>query len=258
MIKLDMFRYYYKLTLILGLLFSMATEVHSDELISDISDKNISIESQFNGKELLLYGSIETQGKIQSDIVITVIGADHPLSVRKKDRKYAMWINDYSYNYSNVPFYYSVYSNRPLENILDAKQMKENRIGVNNLSFINRSELRSEDEKLDFFEAILRHKKADRLFSEDTNGVTIKNNKLYKSKIYLPPGIKEGRLMVNIFLIRDGNIINIDYLNIYLNKRGAGKIVYDIAHKKPLIYGIISVLFALLLGWSMAVIVRYI
>ena len=258
MIKFDMVRYYYKSLLILGLFFLMITDVQSDGLISDISDKNISIETQFTGKDLLLYGSIETEEKIQSDIIITVIGPEYPLIVRKKDKKYAMWINDASYEYSNVPSYYSVYSNRPLENILDKLQMKKNKIGINNLSFTSRSELDNEDVKLDLFEAIVRHKKIDKLFSEDANGVTIKNNKLYKSNIHLPSGVKEGRLKVTIFLIRDGNIVNKDYLNIYLNKRGVGKIVYDVANKKPFIYGIIAVLFALLLGWSMAVIVKYI
>ena len=258
MIKFNMLRYYNKFLLILGLFFLTIPGAQSDDLISDISDKIISIESSFTGKDLLLYGAIDAKIETKSDIIITVMGSESPLIVRKKDRKYAMWINDNSYEYSNVPFYYSVYSNRPLENILDKKQMIENKIGINNISFVTRSKIKNEDIDSDFYEAILRHKKIDKLFIENFNGVKIKNNKLYKSNIYLPAGIKEGRLKVKIFLIRDGHIINTDHMNIYMRKTGIGKTVYDLANKDPLIYGIISVLFAWLLGWSMAVIVRYV
>ena len=71
---------------------------NNDALVSDIEDKVVEITSNFNGSELFIFGSREmndniTEG-IKSGIIIEVIATAKNRKIRKKERKFGIWVNE--------------------------------------------------------------------------------------------------------------------------------------------------------------------
>ncbi len=71
---------------------------NSDALVSDIENKVVEITSNFNGSELFIFGSREMNkniaGGIKSGIIIEVIATAKTRKIRKKERRFGIWIND--------------------------------------------------------------------------------------------------------------------------------------------------------------------
>ena len=69
-----------------------------EEIESELSTRDISIQSSFTGIEILIYGSIDfsqTQAPNESyDVIMVVRAPDQPIVARRKERVAGMWIND--------------------------------------------------------------------------------------------------------------------------------------------------------------------
>ena len=114
----------------------------SKSIVADLSSDSISINTGFNGAELLLFGSFD--GLEDDDLVISVEGPKADTIIYKKEYVSGIWINRENVTFENVPsFYYTVYSNTKmsLENLA---LLKREKIGSTNLELKSIKELHSE------------------------------------------------------------------------------------------------------------------
>ncbi len=91
----------------------------------------------YSGEELVLFGSIERDGKSRDkaeyDIVVTVSGPRANMVTRRKERKLGIWINVDSREFIQVPSYLGIFSNRPIDEIAAADVQRRQQIGLNNV-----------------------------------------------------------------------------------------------------------------------------
>ena len=106
-----------------------------EALVTDISQHMISIQSNFTGAELLLFGAVGVGPSEERDIVIVVRGPDTPVVVRRKERIGGIWVNYGSAEIENVPGYYAVVSTGPLEAIAPPAVLERYGIGIKYLGF---------------------------------------------------------------------------------------------------------------------------
>jgi uncharacterized protein (TIGR02186 family) len=245
-----------------ALLYDADRRARAEELVTDLSDHLIAIESNFTGAEILLFGAVEADSSeiraLAKDIVVVLRGPAETLVVRRKQRKLGIWLNAQSRSYKKVPSYYAVVSTRPLALIASSDVLERHRIGLSHLKIGGGSDGGRQPVKAEkmFQSALIRLKVKDRLYRETSDGVLFLGDTLFRAKIALPANVQAGYYTAEVFLFRNGRVLHAQTSPLYINKSGFERFVYNLAQRQPALYGILAVLCALFAGWLAAVLLR--
>ena len=235
--------------LIIALSAGSASQAIAQSLVVDMSESSISITSSFTGKDIILFGAVD----MPSDIVVIVQGPREKMVVRRKGRVSGIWMNRRSVTFPDVPAYYAVASNRPLDEIASQTVRAQYRMGSAFLDFPVEASARhlTGEELLEFREAILRNKRREKLYFDMDNSVQFRE-RLFRTSIIFPTSAPEGNYTVTTYLLRGGLVIAEQLTPLQIRKAGFERKVFDLANQRPALYGIIAVLIALASGWLAA------
>ncbi|HSD93490.1 MAG TPA: TIGR02186 family protein [Methyloceanibacter sp.] len=222
-----------------------------EELQAELSTREISIQSNFTGIEILIYGSIDFSQTEAPDTgtydVITVIRSpSQPLVVRRKERVFGIWVNTPGHVFPAVPGFYAALSTRPFRAIASDQTLKELGIGIANLDFGQPPN--DEVKEAQFRSAMIRLKKQQRLFQELDDGVAFVGRSLFRATVALPVNVPIGRYTADVYLFRDGELISKSLSTLEVSKAGFERTIYVLAFAHPLLYGLLAVLVAVLTG----------
>lgn len=222
-----------------------------EKVQSDISTREIAIQSNFTGIEILIFGSIDfsdsrTPGGGTYDVIAVVRGPDEPIVVRKKQRVAGIWVNGPGKTFGNVPGFYAVLSSRPFRAIASDQTLKELGIGLSELEFGRQT--RGEPQEQAYRSAMIRLKEKKQLFQEDDDGVTFIGRSLFRATVALPVNVPTGRYLVDVYLFRDGKLASKSQGTLEVTKAGVEALIYALAFKHPFLYGLVGVLLAVMMG----------
>jgi uncharacterized protein (TIGR02186 family) len=233
-----------------------AAEAPPQETVqSDISTRDISIQSNFTGIEILIFGSIDfsdsrTPEQGTYDVIMVVRGPSHPAVVRRKERVAGIWMNGPSDTYSDVPGFYAVLSSRPLRAIASDKTLKDLGIGLSELNFGAKAQ--DDIQEQAFRSAMIRLKRQKTLFQEHDDGVRFIGRSLFRANVALPVNVPIGRYTVDVYLFHDGKLASKSQSSLQVTQAGFERVIYMLAFRHPFIYGVLAVVlavFAGLAGW---------
>ena len=239
------------------LLFFATLSANSETLVTDLSQNEIEITSQFAGSELLLFGAIERYARdaIQSDeisvqgldydIIVVVRSEPTNLIIRKKENKAGIWVNSENITVRGVPGYYAIASTRPLDDFLSKDIQVEYGLGLNNLSFISEGE---SNDLQSYKEALFRNMMEKGLYLENSGNVEVKNEILFRANLTFPSNMPVGNYKADVYLVRDGEVIITHNTPLKVDKQGIERVIYNFAHEYPPLYGIMAILVALFAG----------
>lgn len=229
----------------------------AQDLVTDISRHLVSIESNFTGAELLLFGAVEggTPGP-QIDVAIVVRGPSDDVTVWRKARVGGIWVNYESAEIQDVPGYYAVVSTRPLDEIAAAPVLARHGIGIDHLPLNAVVNDRADSDIAPFRRAILRLNQNRELFQEDSGGVVFLGDTLFRATVEMPANVPDGVFSASVYLFEDGNLIQAQTTPLYVSKAGFERFVFDLATHQPLLYGVLAVIIAVFAGWAASVIFR--
>ena len=88
--------------------------VLSEESYFDLSEKEIQIQTDFNGKEIIIFGILNED----QDTLITIKGPEKKALIQKKERILGFWFNTKQITYNKIPSIFFIASSTNLENIL--------------------------------------------------------------------------------------------------------------------------------------------
>lgn len=243
--------------LIISVLVFTAIKVHAETLVTDLSQHEIEITSQFSGSELLLFGAIERHATevIQSD-EIAVQGLDYDiivivkseltdLIIRKKDNKAGIWVNNENITVRDVPGYYAIASTRPLDEFLSSERQAEFGLGLNNLPFVSEGE---SDDLQAYQKALFRNMMEKGLYIENSGNVEVKNEILFRANLTFPSNMPVGNYRADVYLVRGGDVIINHRTDLLVDKKGIERVIYNFAHEFPSLYGIMAIFVALFAG----------
>lgn len=222
-----------------------------EKVQSDISTREIAIQSNFTGIEILIFGSIDfsdarTPGEGKYDVIMVVQGPDEPVVIRKKERVAGIWVNGPGKTYGSVPGFYAVLSSRPLRAVASDKTLDELGIGLADLDFGRYT--KGDPQEQAYRSAMIRLKERKKLFQADDGGVKFIGRSLFRGTVALPVNVPTGRYIVDVYLFRDGAIASKSQGTLEVTKAGVEALLYQLAFQRPFIYGLLGVIIAVLCG----------
>ena len=234
---------------ILLFLFSNAVVA---EAYFDISENNIKIETNFIGKEVIIFGILNDD----QETIMTIKGPEKNALIQKKERILGFWFNTKKITYNQIPSIFFIASSNEIEDILPTSTIIKEELSFDYL-LENKTSQRNfiSDISLDTWKAnFVRIKKNKNLFKE----YEIENidNKLFQTRIFFPAKSIPGEYKVNVYQIKDNLILNNKEKVITLKKSGIGNQIYNFAHKNAAAYGLFAIIFAVLSGFLAATLFR--
>ena len=234
---------------ILLFLFSNAVVA---EAYFDISENNIKIETNFNGKEVIIFGILNDD----HETILTIKGPEKNALIQKKERILGFWFNTKKITYNQIPSIFFIASSNEIEDILPTSTIIKEELSFDYL-LENKTSQRNfiSDISLDTWKSnFVRIKKNKNLFKE----YEIENidNKLFQTRIFFPAKSIPGEYKVNVYQIKDNLILNNKEKVITLKKSGIGNQIYNFAHKNAAAYGLFAIIFAVLSGFLAATLFR--
>lgn len=247
---------------LLCLALPSAKRANAEQLVTDLSDHLIKVESTFTGAKILLFGAIEAENlfvrSLAKDVVVVVRGPSEDITARRKEHVAGIWMNYGTQTFKDIPSYYAVVSTRKLSAIAAPEILQRYQIGTENLKFIvgKSSNLSGKSEIETFKKAVIKLKKEDKLFVEDWGGVRFLGNTLFRATVELPAIVRVGNYSADVYLFRDGKLVHVQNSPLFISKSGFERLIYKMAQERPTTYGIIAVIIALFCGWLAATLFR--
>ena len=247
----------------LALVLALAIPAKAEEtFVTGLSTEEIALTADFTGSELFVFGAIRRDAPIDPDadpldIVITIKGPPNPLTVRRKERRFGIWINTESVDVRDAPSFYAIATTGPLREILTETQRLRFQIGMDQAVRKVEGHPTLEDTS-SFTEAVVRLREKQELYEVLDGEVSLAEETLFQTRIAMPANIVEGSYRAEFFLVRERRVISTTETEIVVQKAGIERWIFNLSRQQPLAYGIMSVLVALLAGWLAAAAFRLI
>lgn len=211
-------------------------------LISGISSNEVNIDTKFKGAQILLFGAKGDAG----NIVITVRGPKKNFLVTKKQKMLGVWYNGSRIEFENSYSFFSLFSTfnngQIVDDIIEELELSNDYLEFNN---------KFKNQKLDneFKLELIEEMQRDQLYSNDSGKIEFLDDTLFKVILNFPKNIVRGIYTVELYLIKENSLISFQSIPIYVNQVGISAKISDFSRSKQVLYGLIAVFFALLVGW---------
>jgi uncharacterized protein (TIGR02186 family) len=228
-------------------------------LVPDISARRVEIRYTFSGAQLLLFGAILYPGgrapERPADIVVVLRGPVEPIVVREKQKIAGIWMNADSNRFRSAPSFYAVASSRPIAELVDERTAAIYEMGLQNLQLSPGGGALPEKERR--FEAgLLDLRRRQGLYAEHAGGVEISGGVLYRATISIPSQVPVGTYTAETFLVDRGRVLAAATRDIEIDKSGFERFVALAARRHAFLYGLVSVLLSLGLGYAAGALFR--
>ena len=229
-----------------------AAQAPEEKVIAGLSQTHVSITTDLSGSEIFIYGAIKRDAPVPKDwpldVIVAVTGPLEPVIVRKKERKFGIWINDAGVTVDTAPSLYAVATTGPFRDIISFTDDFRYKVGIENLvHFIG--ETYDKEFKEGYPEALVRLRRASGIYFELIGAVKVIDETLFETRIRLPANLVEGDYRARIFLLRDKAVVDVFETSIEVRKVGLERWIYTMAQEQSALYGILSILVALTAGW---------
>lgn len=214
-------------------------------VIADLTDHLIAITTGFTGTRVTLFGAVETAG----DLIVVVRGPEAPVTVRRKDRILGLWLNARSATYQGVPGYYAIAATRAPDGLLSGEVLTRQQIGLDYLNLLPTREDLTEGEQQAFRSALIRNRQQAGLFASSIAPVTVLANRLFRVTLDLPSNVPVGYYQVQVYAVRNGQIVGAQTTPLDVQQIGAAAEISDLAISHGWLYGLLSVLASVMVGW---------
>lgn len=235
-----------------------------ERIEADVSSRRIGIESDFAGIQVVVFGAVDYSQQRSAeenlyDIAIVIRGPNEPTVVRQKDRVVGLWVNQAAKVFTDVPQYYAALSTRPLDEIARQEILDQYRIGFENLRFTLADGAQTSttvEEEEAFRRALIRIKQDQNLYQERDFAVAFISRSLFRATVSLPANVPVGVYDVEIFLFRNGELLDTHETELRIEKQGLERFIFNLAFENSLIYGIAGVIIAIIAGLAASAVFR--
>jgi uncharacterized protein (TIGR02186 family) len=241
----------------LSLVASAILPARAERLVVALSNHRVLINSSFTGVDLVLFGSVEHDGGVRRrgyDLVATVTGPRTDMVTRRKHRVLGVWVNVESRTFFQAPAYLAVLSNRPLTAIVGSDMLSRLALGLNQIPLPNDG---PEPPATDPYRtALVDINRAHGLYRELPDAVMFLTADLFRAAIALPANVPVGTYDVDVKLFADGLLLAQQRAALETAKVGFEQFVASAAREHGVLYGVATVMLAILTGWFGAVVFR--
>ena len=230
--------------LVILFIFFISNNTFSEDVYFDLSEKEIKIQTDFNGKEIIIFGIL----KDNQNTIISIKGPNKDTRVLKKEKILGLWFNTKKVIYKKIPSLFFITSSAPIKEILNEDTIIKEKLYFDGLlvnaitrrDFIDHKDLNLWNNNL------INIQVSNNLFKEyDFKNV---EDKLFQTRVYFPANSIPGQYNVTTYQIENKIIKSKKNRVINIKKTGIGEIIYRFANEKPAAYGLIAIFFAIISG----------
>ena len=225
-------------------LLCRGSAARAEGLVADLTSHLIAITTGFTGASVVLFGATDGPG----DVIVAVRGPEREMTVRRKSRVAGIWVNTQEVTFANLPSFYAVAASRPMADILSPAAAAFYRLGIANLKLVAATPTPSV--VVDAFRTALERTQQEAgLFVERMGKVDFLGERLFRTTITFPANVPTGTYLVEVFLVRDKDIVSGQTTPLVVSKVGVDAAVFEFSTRQPGFYGAIAVLTAIVAGW---------
>jgi uncharacterized protein (TIGR02186 family) len=224
-----------------------------EEVVLGLSKDRVSITTNFDGSEILIFGAIKRETAIPDgdplEVIVTVAGPSTPITVRRKEKRLGIWVNTDAVDVDQAPSFYAVHSSGPLSDVLKNVEDLRHKISVPRAIRSVGAPPHIEN-AMSFTEALIRIRKSSEIYQLRENSVVVEEQTLFRTAVRLPAALTEGDYATRIFLTRGGNVVASYQTTIDVEKVGLERWLFELSRQQPLLYGLMSLAIAIGAGWG--------
>lgn len=240
-------------------LFALVVPAQAQDLVLGLSESEVAITTTFDGSDILVYGAIKhesVQGAEDDlNIIITVEGPAQPVTVYQKARRFGIWVNAAEVEVDAAPSFYAISTTAPIWQILSETDDLRNKITLPRaIRSVGAPDTVTNPAA--FKAALMRIRQDNGLYQLREGGTTLIDNTLFNTDVSLPANLVEGAYEVNVYLTKDRAVISSYESVIDVRKTGLERLLYNLAHDQPFIYGLVSLAIAIAAGWGASAVFR--
>jgi uncharacterized protein (TIGR02186 family) len=217
------------------MLLPWGSQARAEGLVADLSSHLIAITTGFTGASVVLFGATDGPG----DVVAAVRGPDREITVRHKSRVAGIWVNTSEVTFARVPSFYAVAASRPIDEILSPASAAFYHLGVENLKLEAETSVPSATVHL-FRAALERNQRQAGLFVSRIGRVDFLGERLFRTTISVPANVPTGTNLVEVFLVRDKDVVSRQTTPLVVTKVGLDATVNEFSTRQPGFYGAIA------------------
>nr|WP_240482167.1 TIGR02186 family protein [Ruegeria marisrubri] len=234
-------------------LFALPAFAEEETVVLGLSQDRVAITANFDGSNILVFGAIKRETPIPPgeplQVIVAVSGPSEPVMVRRKEKKFGIWVNTDSVLVDSAPSFYAVATSGPFHDVISDTEDLRYRISIERAirSVGAAMHIRSAQ---DFADAVVRIRTDNGLYSIRENTVAVDEQTLFRTSIDMPADLTEGEYSTRIFLTRGGQVVSFTETTIHVRKVGLERILYTMSRQQPIVYGLMSLAIAIAAGWG--------
>lgn len=239
------------------LVLALVTPLSAEEVVVGLSQSRISITTNFDGSEILIFGAVKRESAIPTDapmqVAITVAGPSEAVNVRRKERRFGIWVNTDAVEVDQAPSFYAVATSAPWSDVVSDVEDLRNKISINRAIRSVGAEIEGSQ---DFTRALIRVRQANSSYQTNIGSIDFDEQTLFNTTVRLPANLTEGDYSARFFLTRNGRIVDSFETTIPVQKVGLERFLFRLSREQPLIYGLMSIAIAIAAGWGASAVFR--
>ncbi|WP_252733534.1 TIGR02186 family protein [Paracoccus marinaquae] len=236
-----------------GVSKSDEARVPAEKVVAGLSSDAVAITASFDGSDILIYGAVKRETPIPDgpplQVIITVEAPAEALTIWRKQRRAGIWINTDRVDIGAAPGFYAVATSGPLDRILLPEWDSRYRISLP-LALRAFGGAQSVEDTVPYTEALIRLREQNGLYRLEEGSVKLVDQTLFRADVSLPANLIEGDYKTRIFLLRNGEVVDVYRAPIEVRKVGVERWLYRLAFDQPLLYGLMSLAVAVVAGWG--------
>ena len=239
----------------------LALPAQAEEVVAGLSQSRVSITVSFEGSEILIFGAVKREEPIPSDrgrleVVVTVAGPSVPVTVRRKAKRFGIWVNTDAVEIDAAPSFYKIATSGPFDEVMSQVEDLRHKVSIEKaIRLVGAPDDVANSES--FKDALIRIRTRERAYQIQPHTVLVQEQTLFRTSLSLPANLTEGDYTARIFLTRDGQVIDQHTRTINVRKVGIERWIFNLAHEKPLYYGLLSLAIAIIAGWGASSVFNY-
>ncbi|MBE3639403.1 TIGR02186 family protein [Mangrovicoccus algicola] len=235
------------------LLLILPWTAQAEEVVLGLSQDEVAITATFDGSSILIFGAVKREAPpptdLPLDVVIAVQGPTETVTVRKKARRFGIWINSGAVEIDVAPSFYAVATTRPLSVALSQTEDLRHRVSLDRAVRTIGAAEEAQDAP-SYLAALKRLRQGEGSYLVREGAVALDQETLFRTSIRMPANLTVGNYKTRIFLTRGGQVVDSYETVIYVHKVGLERWTFSLAHEQPLVYGALSLIIAIAAGWA--------
>ena len=239
--------------LVLAFALLLALPAWAEDIVLGLSSDQVSINTNFDGSEILIFGAVKRDAPAPDEprlqVIVTVAGPSERVTVRRKEKRFGIWVNVDAVEVDHAPSFYAVSSSTVLGLALSEPEDQRHSVSIPRAIRSVGAPMNITDSE-SFSQALIRIKSASNQYQLNEGTVSVDEQTLFRTAIKLPAALTEGDYKTRIFLTRGGDVISKYETSIFVRKVGMERWLFRMSRESAFLYGLMSLAIAIAAGWG--------